>query len=388
MPKHILSIALILSFWANQTYGQVNFRPAYIINNDGDTLKGMVDYRKDERMNQSCAFKLKRGKKQIYLPGEIEAFRFVDHRYFVSKTVRDQAYFLELLVEGELSIYYAYYDAAKHYFFRKGSGNLVELLHLKSTGHIDNKGRPGDNVTYKVEENVKSQHDDRSRDYTVASLEYKDQLSDSLQLDSYLKAEVQLMNDLNHYTIIRFAQKYNAKRGGNKKVIVYHKSNKKKYLMASAGLLKMSYKLMPSEKIHTLYGINFYAPLTSNNLYLGFGFHYAQIDFEAPNSDFQTESMSYSIFKVPLSVRYQYSGNIVCPHASLGVNLYAANEGEGAKMVQDLSPSYAIGLAVKAYKNMLISCQFEGDFMRDPDYNTSGQRSFSQTISIGLMTGF
>ena len=59
---------------------QANPKSGYIITNSGDTIRGIIDFRTNERLSTQCDFWANgetEGKN--YKPGEIEGFRFDDN---------------------------------------------------------------------------------------------------------------------------------------------------------------------------------------------------------------------------------------------------------------------------------------------------------------------
>ena len=85
MKKAILSILCAIS--ATMAMAQANPKSGYIITNNGDTIRGIIDFRTNERLSTQCDFWANgetEGKN--YKPGEIEGFRFDDNgKYFVTR---------------------------------------------------------------------------------------------------------------------------------------------------------------------------------------------------------------------------------------------------------------------------------------------------------------
>jgi hypothetical protein len=112
---------------------QTDFRPGYIITNNNDTIKGLIDYRGDSRNSQICVYKENESTaSKEYLPGQIKAYRFLESKYYVSKNILADGLkkdlFLEFLVNGIADLYY--YRGPNddiHYFIEKRDGQLFEL---------------------------------------------------------------------------------------------------------------------------------------------------------------------------------------------------------------------------------------------------------------------
>jgi hypothetical protein len=112
--------------------GQTNFRPGFVITNENDTLRGLIDYRGDIRNSQSCDFKdNETSVVKEFKPFDIKGYRFIDSKFYVSKTVmsngQEVKLFIEYLVNGIAGLYY-YFDSGKsHYFIEKADGRMFEL---------------------------------------------------------------------------------------------------------------------------------------------------------------------------------------------------------------------------------------------------------------------
>ncbi len=121
---NIMAAILLWSLTCSPLMGQSNFIPAYIVNNQGDTLQGWADYRVEKENGKACVFKVSdTSVRQTFLPGEITAYRFTKSgELYFSRTITinnvEQTVFLELLVRGSLNLYY-YTDwkSGKEYFF-------------------------------------------------------------------------------------------------------------------------------------------------------------------------------------------------------------------------------------------------------------------------------
>ena len=83
--------------------GQTDFRPGYVIQNSGDTLFGKIDYRSDIIMNSKCKFKNNENIIIEYSPKDIFAYRIIDGKYYISKAINNNTYFLEFLIKGKVN---------------------------------------------------------------------------------------------------------------------------------------------------------------------------------------------------------------------------------------------------------------------------------------------
>ena len=86
--------------------GQTVFRPGYVITNNNDTLRGLIDYRNETKSATTCVFKeSETSTAKEFKPFDIKGYGFTDNKYYVSKNVKSKdqeiPLFLEYLVNGE-----------------------------------------------------------------------------------------------------------------------------------------------------------------------------------------------------------------------------------------------------------------------------------------------
>jgi len=135
--RTLLLIGIFLTFGILNA--QTDFKPGYIIKNSGDTIYGQIDDRKAKSMSQLCRFKNSENSIREYLPKDIKAYRFINDKYYVSKEIESQSYFLEYLINGKLNVYYSKHDNFGHYYVDNENNPLVELPYEESTQYIDSK---------------------------------------------------------------------------------------------------------------------------------------------------------------------------------------------------------------------------------------------------------
>ncbi|MBO4590455.1 MAG: hypothetical protein J5698_05740 [Bacteroidaceae bacterium] len=148
MKKAVL-IVCSLFFGVALSMAQTNPKPGYIVTNEGDTIRGMVDFRTNDIMSKRCDFQANgEGEFKTYVPGEIRSFRF-DHngKYFVSRRFEingdSQLYFAEFMVEGLMNLYCIADKYAEYFFFEREDGEMAQLTSrslLSSSSIEDVKG--------------------------------------------------------------------------------------------------------------------------------------------------------------------------------------------------------------------------------------------------------
>ncbi len=195
--------AFVLLFYSNCTYGQYDWKQGYIICNNGDTLRGYIDFRLMTTNQKACYFKTcEDGKTEIYKPNEIKGYHIINGNVFISKSLEisgtENIMFLELLAEGKASIY-RFLDYEKTRFFIEKDGKLTELKNSESTITINNK------------------------DYYRKNNEYIGTLMILLQ-DANINKDIK-RTDFNDKSLIRIAKIYNAKISPDEQGVFYEKES-------------------------------------------------------------------------------------------------------------------------------------------------------------------
>ena len=131
MKKIILFALLAIS--ATMAMAQINPKSGIIITNSGDTIRGVIDFRTNEKLSKECEFWAE-GKTEgkTYKPGDIEGFRFDENgKYFVTRKLsvydEPQLYFAEFMVKGKMNLYCVVYRGDEHFFFEREDGEMAKL---------------------------------------------------------------------------------------------------------------------------------------------------------------------------------------------------------------------------------------------------------------------
>ncbi|MBN1145407.1 MAG: PorT family protein [Bacteroidales bacterium] len=147
--KPVLLIAGMMFSWLS--YSQENFSPGLVINNSGDTLRGLVDYRNWATNPKAVAFKVEVGSSATtFLPTDIIEFRVEDEIY-VSAIVEAEntpvedsrleydsklrisldTLFLQTLVDGKKGLYYYRNNEGRENFYIKKDDGFELLIYKK-----------------------------------------------------------------------------------------------------------------------------------------------------------------------------------------------------------------------------------------------------------------
>lgn len=142
-PQLIILIILILS--GVYVSAQTDFRNGFYITLENDTVYGLVDYRGEVRNSQTCVFKKNEVAEPVrFDPAEIQAYRFTDGKFYISKKINtgdeEKTVFLEFLVNGITNLYF-FRDINNYtYFIEDKNGKLLVLSNEKITSNVEGKG--------------------------------------------------------------------------------------------------------------------------------------------------------------------------------------------------------------------------------------------------------
>jgi hypothetical protein len=124
---------------------QTDFRRGYYITLENDTIFGLLDYRGEVKNSQVCVFKKNDSDEpQKFNPGEIQLYRFIDGKFYVSKQIKTESgkrsVFLEFLVDGITNLYFLRDINNYKYYLEDKNGNLLELSNETITENVEGKG--------------------------------------------------------------------------------------------------------------------------------------------------------------------------------------------------------------------------------------------------------
>lgn len=138
--RSILVLTLFFSF--TLCHGQADFRPGYAVLLSGDTVRGTIDYRGDALMSTTCRLKDAGGSINSYSPAQLQSYRFIDSKYYVSRDVKAEGQtkrvFLEVLIKGKVTILYFRSDINR-YFIEKQDLGISELPYKEVIVQQNNK---------------------------------------------------------------------------------------------------------------------------------------------------------------------------------------------------------------------------------------------------------
>lgn len=138
------SITFILVCIAIEVMQAQDFRPGFMIRENGDSVKGFLVYRNDIYNARSCEFRIdENGKTLIYGPGQIKAFGYTGGKYYQSKLLPTEqeptTLFALVVIRGSMSLY-QFEDT----FYIEKSDSIVSLS--TKTVRIEQEGKEYDEV--------------------------------------------------------------------------------------------------------------------------------------------------------------------------------------------------------------------------------------------------
>ena len=128
-----LILFAVLAFSATAIMAQTNPKPGYIITNNGDTIRGTIDFLTNKKLSKQCVFWANgAGEGKTYKPGEIEGFRFDNNgKYFVTRQLNvygnPELFFAEFMVQGMMNLYCVADSYDEYFFFEREDGEMARL---------------------------------------------------------------------------------------------------------------------------------------------------------------------------------------------------------------------------------------------------------------------
>lgn len=307
---------------------QTDFRPGYIIQNNGDTAFGEIDYRGDLLMGNICRFRQTPASPiSNFYPNDIAAYRFTDSKYFVSRTVNGKMVFLEYLINGKASIYYLRDDIGDHYFIESDSLRFSEIPYEEGIRYEGNK------------------------EYFYRSHKHIGVLTIAMQDAPAFQKEIARIKQPNHQNLIKLAEDYHYSVCKDGACIIYEK--KLPLIQVSIEPAWGLARYNGLNKMFNEYGCSFFlwAPRANEKVYIKIAYFHSNI---------KDEGEQLNISKIPFQVQYIYPGRIVQPKAGIGVTVFWYNEDKYSVMFNTLSCN--TGVNIRLYKSLFLSTTVNMEF--------------------------
>jgi len=334
---------------------QTDFRPGYIIQLNGDTLTGEIDYRGDLLMGSICRFKAKgSNQKTAYSAYDIDAYRFNGSKYFVSKEVNGKKLFLEFLIQGEIDIFYLRDENGDHYYLEKDTTGIVEIPYEEKILEKDHTK------------------------YFYQSTKHIGILTYYMQGSQALRDKISHMGKPEHETLIKLAEDYHNEVCNDHDCIIYEK--KKPSIIPEIEIVggRVFYKdLEDYSDLVTCFrtGIitHFWLPRTNENLFFKTGILYSIL-----KSDYEKETY----FSIPIQIEYRYPKGIVRPVIAAGINNNFPEEGFFTTI------TCMGGVSIRLCKSIDWRIKYEMEFYTKPELAFIPKSLFSQSALTGFIFRF
>ncbi|WP_167851956.1 outer membrane beta-barrel protein [Hymenobacter elongatus] len=141
MFRFLRLLVLPLLTISSVAVAQVDFRPGYIIQPAGDTLRGEVDNRSAVRSATECWFRQGAGAVRSYSPTELLGYGLPGSKVYRSRLVAvpdssallPRTYFLDVLVAGATQLYYRRdSNGYEHFYVGTGPAAATELVYRRT----------------------------------------------------------------------------------------------------------------------------------------------------------------------------------------------------------------------------------------------------------------
>ena len=299
-----------------------DFRPGYVVTSAGDTLRGEINHGNATALCAECLFRPDgQATATRYLPGDLAAYRFEGGQYFLARPLEGAGLvFLEVLVQGELDVYYYKKGADEHYYVEKAGMPFTEVPAVNGSVTIDGR-------TY--ERN--NQH--------VGTLSYFTQDAPALQRD------IAKMPRLNPANMIHLAEAYHGMvcTDGSPCVVYQAVLPKVRVGIELQGGAFRVFRDKADEPENELWAgvpslyIYLFLPRVSEHFFLRAGFSpqwfgkrtwYNSLgdQYRGETSDPRDDQFIFAtrnhFHKIPVQVGYRFGKGVVRPKVAAGISLY------------------------------------------------------------------
>jgi hypothetical protein len=312
MQKAILLLLLVLPIAA---FSQKDFRPGFVVLNNGDTVRGLILYRLGSRISDECAYRAtKKGETRVYKANELQSYAVTNDKYYASMVLDSatkEKMFVEKLVTGKVSIF-RYHDT---FYAQKDK-------------------------LYKLEKSVKKVND-KNAWYEQEYKKYAGTLN-FLTLDCGSMGGKAFNADLNEHDLVDLAVEYS--RCMDHPYVDY-KQFKPHHTISYYPLVGVSstnlsftsdiYPYISSDRttvssVAPAYGVGveFVQPRSIENLSANIelifsNHHFSDYAESKKNSKYITEdiNLDYSRIRIPISLKYNFTTGLTKPYARFGFQM-------------------------------------------------------------------
>lgn len=315
-------ILLFLIFFSSNIYAQADFRKGKIIELNGDSLYGELNFQGDIANSKEIRFR-NQDLDSIYRPFEIGSYSFENGKCYTSKiaiTNKDTVkIFAEYLVNGKKDIFFHRSISGFHYSISVSDTVIKEISATIETVNIDG-------VNYQKE-----------------SKQYIGYLKAYFNDCPPLFSKIDQLKSPERKSLTSLTKEYNDITCGEGKCIIYER---KKYPLRIAIEPIYSYYLkniFSNDSSLNAFGLHmyFWIPNSSERLYIKTGLHYSQLP-------------TFNYFQIPLQFEYTYPFKIIKPKFDIGINMHIVSDG-GKALTTLVSGGCTIKLTNSIYLDFDVS---------------------------------
>lgn len=344
--------------FAGKLLAQTNFHPGYVVKQVGDTLHGEIDSRGDYMMGKKCKFRTIGDHEIItYSPSDIIAYKLTDNKYFISKSFNGKRIFFELLVKGQVSIYFHKDIKGNHYYIDKEGLGIREISYKKDLNYEDDKF------------------------YEHESTKHIGILKVYMQDAPSLHSRINKFKNPTHKKLIKLATDYNNRVCGEGVCLSYKKKSqaiKVKFEIAGESVKRLNYqkRFQVIEYIDNVPNL-----VNKKNEMQGYDFFqygvYAHIWLPRINEKLYLRTgllLNKDGYKIPVQLEYVFPKWMIKPKLSYGINIgNPFHQTVGAMLGCNIDFNTKIGL----------SFNYEMDFKEKKAAIIPGKKTY-ETLSFGL----
>lgn len=373
LKSFILSLAFLVSLGV---MGQDNFKKGYVITLDNDTLFGKINDAGGYKNSRLCTFKSRNSRKVTeYLPGQIKGYRMYKDKYYASKEAEGKDgrkyYFMEVLVEGPVSLYHDRKSTERAFYIQKKGGDLIPLQNKEVQ------------LRYKPEENIAVLY---SPTYILHNRIYRDTLRYVFRDSEVIKGWVDNVN-YDARSLKNITLDYIAERKFGENSITYERDlNLYRARVGIYGGIQLTdIEFLPSEagkyskkEPHSIISKRFYTnpvgifvnfpfPMLNDKLsfqveLMGNWMEYDEIFDSSQSLNEDTVAISANSFGIPLMIKYELFRGFITPSLGIGKSFNFVYDSEITGFSKGTAVNDDTGVNVKNNELMIHPIQKGGWF--------------------------
>lgn len=159
------ALILTLTVFTFSAFSQVTFVKGYLIDTDGDTLKGEIKMnpKKDFDLFNKVFFKDESGVQKNYKPDKVKGYGF-DNKNFISSTYENEPMFYKVLCKGPVMLYEMMYETqimneisykSEYFVARKEDKEYTRLKPVKYKKQLSEFMKDNTDIAQNAEEEKK-----------------------------------------------------------------------------------------------------------------------------------------------------------------------------------------------------------------------------------------